>query len=218
LLNLSHRRSHEDLAPMVPGQRERVRVQLNDTAWAFNEGHRLRIGVSTTDRPMVWPSPEVVTLTVFEGGALLLPVRPPGPGDEDLRISTDPETGRQADFTVVEPPRLDRTTVVDPASGETVITNFSGAGRMRLNWIGLEATGTATDIVAIREGDPLSCRAEAHRTSEQKRDDWHIRLEGHVTLRSTATDFLLTGSLDAYENGVLVHETRREATIPRDLV
>ena len=48
--------------------------------------------------------------------------------------------------------------------------------------------------------------------------DWHIRLEGHVTLRSTATDFLLTGSLDAYENGVLVHETRREATIPRDLV
>ena len=165
---------------------------------------------------MVWPSPEVVTLTTFEGGALTLPIRPSRPGDEDLQVSTDPETGRQADYTVVEPARLDRTTVTDPATGETVITNFSGAGRMRLNWIDLETTGTATDIVAITEGDPLSCRAEAHRTSEQKRDDWHIRLEGHVTLRSTASDFHLTGSLEAYENGVLVHETTREATIPRD--
>ena len=132
VLNLSHRRSHEDLEPMEPGRRERVRIQLNDTAWAFAEGHRLRIAVSTTYWPMVWPSPEVVTLTVFEGGALLLPVRPSRPGDEDLQISTDPETGRQADFTVVEPARLDRTTVTDAATGETVITNFSGAGRLRL--------------------------------------------------------------------------------------
>jgi hypothetical protein len=216
VLNLAHRRSHEDLEPMEPGRRERVRVQLNDTAWAFEAGHRLRVAVSTTYWPMVWPSPEVVTITVFEGGALLLPVRPERPGDEDLAISEDPENGPQAEFRVVEPPRLDRETTTDPATGETRITNFSGAGRTRLEWIDLEMTGTATDVVAITEGDPLSCWAEAHRTSEQERDGWHIRLEGRVALRATATDYLLTGSLEAYENGVLVHETTREATIPRD--
>jgi putative CocE/NonD family hydrolase len=216
ILNLTHRRSHEDLTPMEPGRRERVRVQLNDTAWAFAEGHRIRVSVSTTYWPMVWPSPEPVTLTLFEGGALFLPIRPTRPGDEDLAISTDPETGPQAEFHVVEPARLDRETITDPATGETRITNFSGGGRTRLEWIDLETTGTATDIVAITEGDPLSCWAEAHRTSEQKRDGWHIRLEGRVRLTSTRDDFLLTGSLHAYENDVLVHETTREATIPRD--
>jgi hypothetical protein len=103
-------------------------------------------------------------------------------------------------------------------TGETVITNFSGAGRFRLNWIDLETTSTARDAVGITEGDPLSCWAESHRTSEQRRDGWDIRLEGRVRLTATATDFHLTGSLEAFENGELVHETTREATIPRDFV
>jgi putative CocE/NonD family hydrolase len=218
ILNLAHRASHENVSPMEPGRRERVRVQLNDTAWAFEAGHRVRVAISTTYWPMVWPSPEEVTLTIFERSWLFLPVRPPRPGDEDLRVVTDPETGPPADFTIVEPPRLERTIRTDEATGETVITNFSGAGRTRLNWIDLETTGTARDAVGITEGDPLSCWAESHRTSEQRRDGWHIRLEGNVRLTSTAESFRLTGTLEAYENERLVHETRREAIIPRDHV
>ncbi len=218
ILNLAHRTSHEAIAPIVPGRRERIRVQLNDTAWAFEAGHRLRVAVSTTYWPMVWPSPEDVTLTVFGGSVLTLPVRPPRPGDDDLRLDTEPETGEPADFTVVEPPRLEREIRTEAMTGETVITNYSGGGRTRLNWIDLETTGTATDQVGITEGDPLSCWAESHRTSEQRRDGWHIRLEGRIRLTSTKDEFLLTGSLEAYENERLVHETVREAVIPRDLV
>ncbi|MEA2169604.1 MAG: uncharacterized protein QOF76_2904, partial [Solirubrobacteraceae bacterium] len=163
-------------------------------------------------------SPEEVTLTVFERSFLTVPVRPLRPGDEDLRIGTDPEIGPPADYTVVEPPRLERTVRTDEATGETVITNYSGGGRFRLNWLDLETTGTARDTVGITEGDPLSCWAESHRTSEQRRDGWHIRLEGDIRLTCTADEFLLTGSLEAYENGELVHETKRESRIPRDLV
>jgi predicted acyl esterase len=216
ILNLTHRDSHEDLRPMTPGQRERVRVQLNDAAWSFGAGHRVRVAVSTTYWPMVWPSPEVVTLTLFEGGTLSLPVRPGRPGDPDLRIGTDPEAGPTADYAVVEPPRLEREIRTEAMHGETVISNFSGAGRFRLNWIDLETTGTATDVVGITEGDPLSCWAEAHRTSEQRREGWHIRLEGKIRLTSTRDDLLLTASLEAYENEALVFDTTREATIPRD--
>ncbi len=218
VLNLGHRDSHEDIRPMEPGVRARVRIQLNDTAWAFEAGHRLRVALSTTYWPMVWPSPEDVTLTVFERSSLFLPVRPARPGDEDLRVDTEPENGPPADFTIEEPPLLDRQVRTDPATGETVITNFSGAGRMRLNWIGMEITGTHRDSVGIREGEPLSCWAESHRTSEQRRGGWHIRLEGNVRLTCTNDDFVLTGSLEAYEHEALVFETTREATIPRDLV
>jgi putative CocE/NonD family hydrolase len=218
VMNLSHRFSHEDLRRMEPGKRETVRVQLNDTAWSFEEGHRIRVAVSTSYWPMIWPSPEPVTLTIFERGSLFLSVRPLRPGDEDLRVGMDPETGPPADITVVEPPPLQRTVTTDPTTGETVVTNFSGSGRIRLNWIDLEIGGTARDEVGIREGDPLSCWAESHRTSEQRRDGWHIRLEGNVRLTATHDDFHLVGTLEAYENDTLVHETRREATIPRDHV
>jgi len=217
ILNLSHRASHEHVRPMTPGRRERIRVPLTDIAWAFEAGHRLRVAVSTTYWPMIWPSPKEVTLTVF-GGELQLPVRPPRPGDEDLRVGVDPETGQPADFTVIEPPRLEREIRTEAMTGETVVANYSGSGRTRLNWIDLEMTGTATDQAGITEGDPLSCWAESHRTSEQRRAGWHIRIEGHVRLTSTKDDFLLTGTLEAYENEQLVFETRREATIPRDHV
>lgn len=216
ILNLTHRTSHEDIRPMEPGRRERVRIQLNDTAYAFEAGHRLRIAISTTYWPMVWPSPEVVTLTAFEGSALFLPVRPSRPGDEDLRIDEEPVTGPPEAMTEVVPGRWERTMTTDSATGETVITNISDGGRHRLDAIGLEMRAAGEDSVGIREGDPLSCWAESRRTSEQGRPGWEIRIEGKVRLTATQDDWLLTGSLEAYENGTLVHETTREATIPRD--
>jgi uncharacterized protein len=48
VLNLTHRRSHEDVAPMEPGERTTIRVQLNDTGYAFLAGHRIRVAVSTS--------------------------------------------------------------------------------------------------------------------------------------------------------------------------
>ena len=81
VLNLTHRFSHEHPEPMTPGRRERVRIKLNDVAYAFDAGHRIRLAISTTYWPMVWPSPEPVTLSLFTGeSSLSLPVRrPPGP-------------------------------------------------------------------------------------------------------------------------------------------
>src|SRR5262249_26602607 len=43
LLNLTHRDSHEEPTPLVPGRRYRVRIKLNDAAHAFPRGHRIRL-------------------------------------------------------------------------------------------------------------------------------------------------------------------------------
>jgi hypothetical protein len=219
VLNLSHRHSHEDLVPMSPGKRERIRVQLNDAAYAFRSGHRIRVGVSTTYWPMVWPSPEIVTLSVWPAASTLtLPVRPPRPEDAGLVVDTDPETGPPADLTQVTPGHWERTIHTDVMTGETVVTNIADPGLIRLNNLDLAFRMAGKDAVGITEGDPLSCWAESHRTSEQRRDGWHIRLEGNIRLTSTADAFQLTGPFEAYENEQLVHETRRDAVIPRDHV
>jgi putative CocE/NonD family hydrolase len=219
VLNLSHRRSHEDLAPMTPGKRERIRARLNDAAYAFRAGHRIRLAVSTTYWPMVWPSPEIVTLTVWPAAStLMLPVRPPRPEDAHLVVDTEPETGPPADLTQVTPGHWERTIQTDVMTGETVVTNVADPGMIRLNNLDLTFRMAGKDAVGITEGDPLSCWAESRRTSEQRRDGWQVRLEGNIRLTSTADAFQLTGTFEAYENDQLVHETRREAVIPRDHV
>ena len=58
MLNLAHRDGHEAPAPLVPGRRYRVRIQLNDAGAVFPAGHRIRVALSTTYWPMIWPAPE----------------------------------------------------------------------------------------------------------------------------------------------------------------
>src|SRR4029453_2543530 len=80
VLNLTHRESHAAPTPLVPGQRYRVRLQLNDCGATLPAGHRIRLALSTTYWPMVWPAPHDATVTIL-GGTLDLPARPLRPED-----------------------------------------------------------------------------------------------------------------------------------------
>ena len=46
VLNLTHRESHEEPSPLVPGERFQVSLQLDGIAQAIPAGHRLRLAVS----------------------------------------------------------------------------------------------------------------------------------------------------------------------------
>src|SRR5262249_30687515 len=61
------RDGHEPPAPLGIGERSRVRIQLNDAGSAVPAGHRVRLALSTAYWPMIWPSPEKATLTIFGG-------------------------------------------------------------------------------------------------------------------------------------------------------
>ena len=109
ILNLAHRDGDETPAPLVPGHRYRVRIQLNDAGAVFPAGHRIRVALSTTYWPMIWPAPENATVTVF-GGSLELPVRAPAAADALLPPLPGPETAPPEPTTDVRPGvvRIDR--------------------------------------------------------------------------------------------------------------
>ena len=76
LQNLCMRDSRETPTALVPGKRYRMRIKLDDIAWRVPKDHKIRVSISTSYFPMMWPAPEPVTLTVFSGNsALHLPVR-----------------------------------------------------------------------------------------------------------------------------------------------
>ncbi len=83
LMNLTHLQGHDQAVPLEPGRRYRARIALDDIAWRMPKGHRLRIAISTTYWPLMWPSPEPVSLRVVTGeSAVEVPVRPAAATDE----------------------------------------------------------------------------------------------------------------------------------------
>ena len=76
LQNLCMRDSRENPMPLEPGKHYRMKIKLDDIAWRLPKGHKLRVAISTSYFPMMWPAPEPVTLTVYAGKSQLhLPLR-----------------------------------------------------------------------------------------------------------------------------------------------
>ena len=162
VLNLTHRDGHADPRPMSPGEPTTIRVQLNDTAYAFLPGHRLRLAISTDYWPMVWPSPEPVTLTMH-AGALELPVRPPRSEDADLADLGEPTWGPPAAITELRAGRWGRETRTDAMLGETSVTNTVEGPLVRLERTGRALALTGFDRASIRDDPTLGASRQPAR-------------------------------------------------------
>jgi len=221
VLNLTHRDGHEHPAPLTPGEPFTVTVALDTIAHAFAVGHRLRLALSTTYWPWVWPSPEAVELAVFGGGRLTLPVRPPRPADAELAPFREPERS----------PSLETETLAEPGSRGRRVDWDIDSDTMRYEYRYVDggryrdvATGIVTEdhcvyTYELREGEPLSAGARFEGRSELQRGaELDVRVETRGELRASADEFLLTDEQRAYDHGELVHEAAHERRIPRDLV
>ncbi len=223
VLNLTHRDSDSEPAPMVPGERVTVRLVLPETGYAFAAGERIRIALSTSYWPIVWPGPERATLTLFTGASRLeLPVRPPSARDDTFFLDP-PEAGPPTPVTVLEPARIARRISHDLMTGQHVLEvegqgGFLGPGRKwRLDETGTVMGHALRKRCAITEDDPLSASIEIAQEMEFERAGWVVGLATTTRLTSTATEFVLEATARATEAGKVVHErgwTIREA---RDL-
>jgi hypothetical protein len=196
VLNLTHRESHEQPAPLTPGERYAVRIQLNDAGSVFPAGHKVRLAISTAYWPMIWPSPETATVQIF-AGSLDLPQRPANAADAGLAPLPEPETASPEKPTVIH------------RDGERI---------ERIDRIGLELGTQWKTQYHVEENDPLSAVAELTNTQTLSRDDWQIRVETQMRLSSTGNAFLLQGSLRAFDGANEVCRRDWDRSIPRDFL
>jgi putative CocE/NonD family hydrolase len=225
ILNLTHRNSHEHPEPLVPGERIRVSVRLNDIAYRFREGHTIRVAISTCYWPMIWPTPEPFELTIYTGtSGLSLPVRPPRPEDDELPAFEPPESGPHPQHTPLEWAQAQRLIELDLTTDETVYTTYGdggdlgGAALARIEDIDLTVGYTMRKVFRINDYDPTSAHAEIEQKTIMRRGNWSVRIECHTVLSSDSKNFRMEASLEAFESGERIAHRTWDETIPRKLL
>ncbi len=218
LLNLSHRKSHEFPEPMTPGAFEEVAVQLNDIGHVFRPGHKIRVAISTTYWPMVWPSPEPVTLSLATGASSLeLPVRG---ADTDVTAFPAPQMAPLVDTQVIENGAGTRAVERDLATAEQIVRVVEDGGVWYLAPVDVTCADGVTWDAHIQDDDPLSAQITYRWHNRRRRDgtDYDVETRSAMTIRATADDFLFAADIDAFDGGRRIFSRRWDETIPRDNV
>jgi hypothetical protein len=221
VFNLNHLAGHDRPQPLEPGKRYRARIRLNALGHRFAAGHRLRLAISTAYWPLIWPTPERVTLTVHTAGTRLeLPARAPQALDGSAPFAA-PESAPLTPISKVAEGHIKREIHHDLVGGAvTYITDGEGGvfgeGVIRFDEIDLIVNHALRRELTIHPDDPLSAHYRLAQSQDLKRDGWDIRITTETVMTSTKDELILTGRLDAFENGRrLASRSWREA-VPRN--
>lgn len=212
-LNLTHRDGHAAPEPLAAGRFYDIDLPLYLTGRRLRQGSRIRLALSETLWPLLWPSPTPVKLQIDLGASSLrLP----------LRALSDPEPAFPIPI-VTPPPGVGR--------GDPEIRRDAAADswvefdeRWPLSQGSISATGTAierqgpTVEAQVKPGDPNSGRWRAWQSVRYHRGDWDCQVECEVELTSTATDFEVRERLTARRSERVVFERADKTTVPRDLM
>ncbi len=215
MLNLCHRDSRAHPAPMIPGARVEVRFALDQMGYRLAAGHRLRLALSTTYWPFVWPSPEVATLTVT-GGSVTLPVH----HGADQPEWTPPAAEHAAPWAhrVIRDGRSRRLVERDMIRGtQTLVVEEDSGARENLTH-GLIIGESLTERWEIRPDDPLSARATHVWEQRLSRGSWAVRTEASAEMTATATHLRMQARLTAWEGEAKVFERRWDEEVARNFV
>ena len=212
VLNLCHRHGSENAQPLVPGEAVTMSFKLDDIAYRVPAGHILRVAVSSSYWPMVWPSPAQVSLTL-QSGQISVPVREAATGDE--WTFPEPEAASPWQIETLRAGSNSRSIEHNQVSGKIALLIEDDFGEARDKDHGLIHGGIARERWEIHPDDPLSAYGETHWTEVSGRDNWRTRTETFTTMRCDRHNFYLTGRIEAYENDNVVFERDFAETIAR---
>jgi putative CocE/NonD family hydrolase len=210
LLNLTHRDGHEHPTPLVPGTFYDVELPLYMMAYRFKAGNRIRVAVSESLWPLVWPSPATATLDIALGVSRL-----------ELPVRLVPEV--EASFAVPElhkgPSAPSHTVLVRPdANGLVSLDRFGPPSTTILDEIGTTVSHDNSTICEVTEGKPNSSRWKLDHQTAWKRGDWDCTIQFGAELTGTAEEFHLNEWMVARKGDTEIFRREKPSTIKRELL
>lgn len=216
ILSLSHRDDHESPSAMPTDRVVTITMDLDAIAQRVPAGHRLRVAISTTYWPWVWPPAVEPTLQLdlTPETVLELPVHPDPTGKAHQPFGR-PEVAPPVDVLLRRPGTNERVVRRDVTTGRVEVVRTTHDDK-HLPDLGLDKGRHRVETCSMVEGDPLSCWVSSESTQWLRRGEWRVRVETSSTMAADATHFRGTNTLRAYEGEVCVFTSSRPFEVPRD--
>ncbi|MFJ9895813.1 CocE/NonD family hydrolase [Streptomyces sp. NPDC091280] len=217
VLNLLSRHGRDRAVEWTPGTYEDVEFELTGIGYAVPAGHRIRVAVSDTYWPWVWPHAERGELRIVPARSVVeLPLRERGP-EPPIRFE-EPEQAVPLDVTYDRPaePTPERLVTHDVAKGEWTLEVDPNYGGSRTYPDGLRYEEDARETYRVRSDDPLSAHAVSRwRIRLRRGDGWDAEIMARTELRATHADFVMDSRVEARANGETVAKRAWHRTTPR---
>ena len=212
MVNLRHRESAENPSAVPVGQAIEVGLILDQMAYQVAAGHRLRIALSTTYWPFLWPSAEAATLTLVSG-SLTLPVHAGIAADE--WIPPKAEGAPPWAHRVLRKPQASRRLERDLITGMVALVVVDDTGMAENADHGLITGETMVERWSVHPDAPLSAEAFIEFEQRLARGDWAVRTNGWVRMTATPEAMIMTAHLQAWEGETQVFARDWQQEVPR---
>jgi putative CocE/NonD family hydrolase len=217
LLNLTHRDGHEYPQKLIPGQEYQVQIKLNDCAQSLSPGSRLRLAVSSTYWPVIWPSPEKTQLSIQTGQSRLeLPLRSGSEIDKALKEFEPAENAPDLNASQHKPKDLRYQITQDLETSRVTLEILGNEGLIQNNDTGWIFGSSCQKLFSILPDDPLSATCDIHWTKAFERDDWRVSIKADSRMQVTQTHYLIEAHLEAFEDDESIFFNEWSCEIPRD--
>ena len=213
-LSGGHHQMNETPEPMLPGVPEDVVLVLDQMGYRVAPGHKLRLALSTTYWPFVWPSPEAATLEIT-AASLELPVHQ---GTDQPEWTPPPaETAAPWQHKVLRAGKSSRRIESDLIAGCHALLVEDDLGDTENLVHGLVTGETTTERWEVG-ATPLSARAEISWEQRLSRGDWRVKTRAETVMTATATHLRMTATLTAWEGDSVVFRRDWDEEVARDFV
>jgi hypothetical protein len=216
-LNGAHRDSPAEPQPLEPGRWYRLTVDMRFAGWRFRAGHRVRLAVSSSLWPMMWPTPSRVTTRLRAGGPdashLVLPVLE-GPSAPPPRTFEPPEPRRHPPGVETSGDGFPQPWSVETEQDGTRVAEWRGESRTVLPW----STQVVKEAMRARVHDdhPELASMEGEAETVIELEGRTLVWRGRLDLSSDPTHFDYHYRRELVENGRIVRDREWHERIPRD--
>lgn len=216
VLNLAHRDGNAEPKPTEKGKKTQVRLVLDACGYRFGVGHRIRLSLSTAYWPMVLPAPTDPGLTLdLASIGLALPKL----GDHQPITMPEPANPDPLPkYTELAPGSTSRRVERDMTTGRTHYYIYEDTGLSEHPDTGLATQDIRNEIWTIATDDPRSMTGVSTWTCIAKREGWSVKTVSVSRIGCTATEWLTSASVTAFEGDTQIFEKTFEKRVPRDFM
>ena len=214
--NLTMVECFEEPRKLQFGKKIKLQIELDQTAYYFPAGHKLRLAISNSYWPFIWPSPENTKINIYHGELKIPFVN----DNERLDQSSfgAPVSGDPGLWDVKRPPRSTRDSFYDKTTGKRILEVKHDSGCSVELEHGLETDSGVVERWIFTDNNPNSAQVDIKWYQILKRGDWKVQTESKFNVTCDKDFFYLSALVDAWENSDKVCSRTFSEKIPRDFV